>query len=395
MTITSPDGGTGRPEPPPADLDAVQLRNDLLTAFFSTWVTIGLFVDGWAHNTDRPETFFSPWHALMYSGFAAGMATLGVVGVRDRLRGIAAPDDPLATAGIALFAFGFVADMVWHTVFGIEVDVEALVSPSHLVLMAAGLLLVTAPIRSALAHPGWERTWRTWLPAAVGLTLVTAVASFFGQFASALSGWSFPYDRAEVDELASFGVAAALLPTILLVGALLWVTARWPRPPAGTFTLVFGATALLMTMLASFDGVALAVPVALAGACADVLVHLGVPIRVVATGVPVVLWVAWFATFQVVWGLGWTAELTSGTVALAAFCGYGLASLVPTERPSGPSMVDRGLRSSSGTATRATTSSHAAGRSAPAGSPTRGRPGVDVALPTACADDGASMPGTS
>ena len=41
---------------------------------FATWLIVGIFVDGWAHNNDKPETFFTPWHALFYSGFLATAA---------------------------------------------------------------------------------------------------------------------------------------------------------------------------------------------------------------------------------------------------------------------------------------------------------------------------------
>jgi hypothetical protein len=41
-------------------------------AALAGWLVGGLFVDGWAHNTrPRLESFFTPWHGLFYSGFAA------------------------------------------------------------------------------------------------------------------------------------------------------------------------------------------------------------------------------------------------------------------------------------------------------------------------------------
>jgi len=49
-------------------------REDLLTTVFATWLIVGTFVDGWAHNNDKPETLFTPWHAQFYSGFLASAA---------------------------------------------------------------------------------------------------------------------------------------------------------------------------------------------------------------------------------------------------------------------------------------------------------------------------------
>ncbi len=45
---------------------ATSVREDLVTALLATWLTIGGFVDGFAHrNLDTPETFFTPWHGIL------------------------------------------------------------------------------------------------------------------------------------------------------------------------------------------------------------------------------------------------------------------------------------------------------------------------------------------
>src|SRR5918911_2729090 len=44
----------------------------------SGWFVAGLYLDGWAHNTiPALETFFTPWHGVLYSGFFASLAVLG------------------------------------------------------------------------------------------------------------------------------------------------------------------------------------------------------------------------------------------------------------------------------------------------------------------------------
>jgi hypothetical protein len=307
--------------------------------FFSTWVVIGLFLDGWAHNEGKPESFFTPWHGLLYSGFLAGMAWTAVAERRQRRQGIAVPMDPLALIGFGAFAVGGVADMIWHQVFGIEQDIAALLSPSHLLLMAAGLLLVTQPIREVLdlerdLPRGERQRWATFAPVVVGVTLAVSVLSFFGQFASGLRVvGDFVFETGAWEGAQIQGIAGMLLSTLLLVGALVWVTGPWPAPPAGAFTVVFGATALLMAGLNGFEEAALVVPVALGGAVADVLLARRVPICTVAAAVPAAMWTAWLVTYQLVWGLGWSAELSSGTVVLCTLLGFGLALLATTPRP--------------------------------------------------------------
>jgi hypothetical protein len=45
---------------------------DLITVMLGTWLLVGVFVDGWAHNNLHGlETFFTPWHALLHSGYLA------------------------------------------------------------------------------------------------------------------------------------------------------------------------------------------------------------------------------------------------------------------------------------------------------------------------------------
>src|SRR5258708_37896847 len=42
------------------------------------WFVGGLYLDGWAHNTfPSLESFFTPWHAVLYSCCLASVAVLG------------------------------------------------------------------------------------------------------------------------------------------------------------------------------------------------------------------------------------------------------------------------------------------------------------------------------
>src|SRR6266508_3553037 len=135
----------------------------LVTVALSAWLIGGLFLDGWAHNT-RPqlETFFTPWHAMFYSGYVAAAAWMGW-SVWSRHHAGTAWRDAVpagygpAVAGLALFAVSGLGDMAWHLAFGIEQDVAALLSPTHLGLFTGGFLVVTAPLRSVWADPSLGR----------------------------------------------------------------------------------------------------------------------------------------------------------------------------------------------------------------------------------------------
>ncbi len=59
---------------------AAERSEERAIAFFGTWMICGLFLDGWAHGAQKPETFFSPWHAVLYSGFVAAVAWFAFTG---------------------------------------------------------------------------------------------------------------------------------------------------------------------------------------------------------------------------------------------------------------------------------------------------------------------------
>ena len=71
-----------------AALPADSIRLDWAIAIFSCVNVFGLFIDGWAHNHGRVDnTFFTPWHALLYSAILAAGLLLVVTHFRNVNRG--------------------------------------------------------------------------------------------------------------------------------------------------------------------------------------------------------------------------------------------------------------------------------------------------------------------
>src|SRR5438874_11249874 len=91
-----------------------------------TWLMAGAYLDAWAHrHLARLETFFTPWHAILYSGIFAILIFLGTRALRNQARGHrldqALPAGyNLSLIGAALFGVAGVIDMIWHLRFGIE-----------------------------------------------------------------------------------------------------------------------------------------------------------------------------------------------------------------------------------------------------------------------------------
>ena len=89
----------------------------------------------------------------------------------------------LSLVGVALFVLGGGADLVWHLLFGVEFSVDALLSPTHLVLAAAGVLIVTGSLRAAWRDPAREsRRWLARIPAVLSLALSLSIFTGFTQF---------------------------------------------------------------------------------------------------------------------------------------------------------------------------------------------------------------------
>ena len=49
-----------------------EMRPAITESLLTAWLVGGLFLDGWAHAHGKvDQSFFTPWHAVFYSGFAA------------------------------------------------------------------------------------------------------------------------------------------------------------------------------------------------------------------------------------------------------------------------------------------------------------------------------------
>jgi hypothetical protein len=366
------DHSVDRPSPsasasPPMPL-RMSRRGDLLTAVFSAWLIFGVFLDGWAHNT-RPslESFFTPWHAVFYSGF---LATAGWIAWaiwctrRSAGLGVTLPVGyGLAACGLVVFGASGIGDMLWHLTFGVERDLAALLSPTHLGLFLGTFLIVTAPVRSAWADPAdVAASWRSLLPAAVSLTLAGCLTAFilqpFHPFAynfvsrrlTAFIVERYPYPGFVTARNIEVGLAGFILATVFLFGPVLVLLRRW-RPPVGMIAAMVGIQCLLLQGVRGFRDPSLALLGGLGALAVDGLAwalrleptRLGRQ-RVFCAVAPPLFWAIYLAGVAVQdHGLGWRAELWGGTLVwtgLTLLAPTMLMSQGPACRPSPPPRDD-------------------------------------------------------
>jgi hypothetical protein len=323
-------------------------RFDWAMILLSAWFLGGVFLDGWAHNhIPELESFFTPWHAVLYSGYAAVAGFLIAALLRHRRQGFAwrqalPAGYELSLSGVVIFLVGGIGDMLWHELFGIEADVEALVSPTHLILAVGGSLMMGGPFFAAWRRPHTQTQtvgWRTDLPALLSLTFLLSVWTFMTQFAHPLVdpwaaiGFRPPAPSRQAAYLRqALGVASILLQSGLSMGLVLLAVLRW-RLPFGSLTLVFGLNALLMSFMQ--DQYRFIPGAVVAGLAADLLLRWLRPsavrsaaLRLFAGGVPVVFYGMYFVTLIVTSGVEWAVHLWAGSVALAGIAGWLLSYLI-------------------------------------------------------------------
>jgi hypothetical protein len=357
------DAGSIAPSRPPtaaghgrraSDVAATQIsrRGDLVTLALATWLIGGVFLDGWAHKTQPAlETFFTPWHAVFYSGFAAVAGWIGwLAWSRHEPGGSWAQALPRgylpAGAGILLFSVSGLGDMAWHETFGIEQGVAALLSPTHLGLFAGMFLIATAPLRSLWSDQALARTASLGrlLPAVLSLALTGALCAFMlmelnvfnDRFYSVdlqrFIAESFMGDGFVFDRNIQAGVGGFIVTTVVLFGPLLFLLRRWELPP-GAIIAVVGTQVVGMAALSGFaDPVIVALGLIGAAAVEGCALLLRpspqrlVSVRVFCTVAPAVFWVLYLGGAAIVdGGLGWPAEIWGGAVAWSALSLLGLS----------------------------------------------------------------------
>jgi hypothetical protein len=280
---------------------------------------------------------------VFYTGFLAGVSWLAIMTMRRRplvssLRDAIPQGYELAVVGLGLFALGGVGDGIWHSVFGIETGIDALLSPTHLVLLVGMLGGATAPARAAWRDDTGRRPTglASFLPALLSITVTTTGVAFFHLYVNGFNNWpmQFSYTPNEDDILAALGVVATLVSTAILVGASLLLLRRWD-PPVGSFTIMFGVVGVFMAGLDAYEHSWQVVAPLVAGMAGDAVVALVRHRQAMAFAVivPLVMWSVSTLTTHLAWTVEWPPELWMGQIIMAALLGLALSLLAD---PPGP-----------------------------------------------------------
>ena len=327
---------------------------DLLVGIVGLWLAAGFLLDSWAHLHVAIETFFTPYHATFYGAMVAGTLILAVFARRNfklGFTGFAMLPAAYQTAlwGVPIFFLGGIGDLIWHTFFGVEDRVEAVTSPTHLIIGVGVLLVVGAPIRSALQQRGLPATLRAQLPMifalATWLEFIHLGTSYVldpgaARIFAPPDGITYSPDYFTNTSFVLFktgaGVAIIILQSLILMGVTLWMATRFAlRPGAVTVLFVLGncmvAAALTNDTWLFFTYLAMSLAGGIAGDLIIAKLH-PAPWRPVALGifgavVPGVYYAAYFIVTALTGGVWFSWALTLGALVWAMLCGLALTML--------------------------------------------------------------------
>lgn len=385
QALTDPPEKT-QPDAPDKRQPVSSLRFDWTMIVVCVWWVCGIFIDGWAHsNIPQLETFFTPWHAVLYSGYLAVAITL-LVKILQNVRQAAANANgvvpswgaaikqslpgnrwlqavpvgyELSLLGIGIFLISGIGDMTWHLLFGIEQSIDALLSPTHLGLALGAVLAMSGPLRAAWqrANGSGTMSWRQLGPAIFSLTATMSILTFFTSYAATLLR---PYPIMFATSGRTSGIIDIILSTALLMGFVMLAIRRW-KLPFGTFTFLFTVNAALMAVFSPATGL-LMLPTALLGGIGADLVYLFLQpteedparVRLFVFLVPVIYYALYFLNLILIapllaskrplvysTGITWTVHFWAGSIVIAGVTGFLLSYVMippakPAQRPDQP-----------------------------------------------------------
>ena len=345
-----------RPVPPSSPDDALLLgrrrvgsAERRVGAVCAVWMTGGLFLDGWAHSVEKPETFLTPWHGVLYSGFAAIAVWMWRLIVRS-----AQPGRPLSSTipvgyglgavGVVCFGVGGVADFAWHSLLGIERSINALFSPPHLLLFGGGMMLLTTALRHAWADAALSGdVVLSWGDLGAPILSMAIATSIVGFFLMELSPFRFPLmgfrrlaywkSLGEGDTYSVLGFGGLAVTTMLLVLPVLLLLRRW-RLPFGSITLMWTLPAFLLSGSLGFRTLGLVPAALVGGVAADIALarswfgmRTSGSARFACAAGTGAMWLAYVGLTEWRFGMGWSAELWAGSIMLCAGGAFLLACL--------------------------------------------------------------------
>jgi hypothetical protein len=321
------------------------------------WSIAGLYLDAGWHIRHDVDTFFTWAHALLYSGLLLLLALLAAkyfiarrAGIRD-LRSAFGPAYLWSAAGAIVFLLGGLADMINHLYFGFEAGFDALLSPTHQIIGAGVLLIISGPIRSGLARQPRPKSIATQLPLVISAAAILELMHwgtqvFFRFDAARALGVTVPHQLGDntltLMTLHFYqqggSLIAVILQSLLMMGTAFYLVRNLAlRPGAMTILFVLGNGLIAVTHSLSWvDASSVLVASIAAGIAGDAFLAGPFRLRAFAFTVPVVYMAALLLfTIAFMGGTWWDPIFAAGAIFYAGLFSLLLSFVATASPPSG------------------------------------------------------------
>lgn len=308
---------------------------------FSWWflaacycLLIGVTFDSWAHNhLARLETFFTPWHAILYAGvLATGLVLPGAI-LLQRMRGGSwkhvIPDGyELAVLGVVGSVIGGLLDMIWHILFGIESNIDAAFSPTHILIMVTFGLTLAGPYRAL--YTSARPTPRSML--LLSFTLLLTYWSLISQTAHPYTSLWLSTTPKTDEQGQILAIVSYVVQGCFLAAVTMYTIRRW-KLFFGFFTLALTASAI---PLSTMQDIPLVIPIGLAsGLLIDGAYLIIKPslarqelFRLFVALVPGLWLLTYNISLALVYGTVWSIHLLIGSVVVVCLIAWLLSGLM-------------------------------------------------------------------
>ena len=227
------------------------LFGNILASLGILFVTVGGSWDITNHLLNKPETFFSPPHALMYSGVAISLIGVAISLVGFRRMGVIKSyfrlPLRLTFLGIVLLIGAGPFDFIWHSNFGLD----GLLSPAHLTLIT-GMLFCSLGgmigITRFLMLNNFQNKFSKYL-------LILAMLPVWLAGSGLISSLSLPFSNTEFFKFNPDPLFAFVMATIAYPFLISWICITSAKLSefkpgiisliGGLFLLIYGMTAIV------------------------------------------------------------------------------------------------------------------------------------------------------
>lgn len=231
----------------------------------------GLLIDTYFHfhaMSGSLETFFTPWHLILYSS----SLFLGILLLYPAAKeyhqsktkkffsffNMVPKGYKIALIGILLFYLGGIGDLLWHELIGIEIEISAIFSPSHLLVLISAFMVVSGPFLSAWGKSKDLNGWKDHFPMIIS---ITAIIFVLFSFTIPFNPWTNQIaldsilirDSLEVINIGAYdsshwirntfeslGLASILIYSITLIMIILPMILKFRKLPTGSIFFILG-----------------------------------------------------------------------------------------------------------------------------------------------------------